>query len=189
MKRPTLALGFVIATIGAPLAIAQSAPGPSQEPFNLSSEISGSRQKAQGSAIQEAQKRAQERALAQQRALTEAQIAANKEVAKAQIASQQAVAEAQIEANQESFEAQLEAEKDMQQAELDASRMRFSSAPDGSMSVALPSGGGLVPGGSSGSGGDTNYVINIQNGDGNVASNTTVETEVTDTTTIIGNEF
>lgn len=50
----------------------------------------------------------------------------------------------------------------------------FETGPDGQMRFQLPSGSGLVP---------VSYVVNIQNGDGNVASNQLVETDVSGSVT------
>ena len=50
----------------------------------------------------------------------------------------------------------------------------------GVLRAVAPVGGGLVPsqGGPGAGGGSVNYVINIQNGNGNIASNDVIETDV-----------
>lgn len=89
----------------------------------------------------------------------------------------------QVRLNREALEQQAqiialqEAQFAAQQAAAQSSSgMEFVATEEGGVAFSIPSGGGLIPGGSAGSGpGSVTYVVNIQNGNGNVASNTVVE--------------
>ena len=80
--------------------------------------------------------------------------------------------------NQARIAAELAEQNRLEQERL--SSMEFSSGSDGGFGFRVPVGGGLVPsqGGPGAGGGSVNYVINIQNGNGNIASNDVIETDV-----------
>lgn len=150
LKITALAAAFSVALLAAPVAApvaahAQSAPGVSGVTLQTDFQVSQGRSLAGAFAAQGEQVRMTREALEQQ-----AQIIALQE---AQFAAQQAQAQSQS-----------------------ASGMEFVATEDGGVAFTIPTGGGLIPGGSASAGpGSVTYVVNIQNGDGNVASNTVIE--------------
>ncbi len=146
LKITALAAAVAAAFCIAPLtAHAQSAPGVSGVTLQTDFQVSQGRSLAGAFAAQGEQVRTTREALEQQ-----AQIIALQE---AQFAAQQAQAQSQS-----------------------SSGMEFVATADGGVAFTIPTGGGLIPGGAATAGpGSITYVVNIQNGDGNVASNTVVE--------------
>jgi len=143
----------IFLALGAGSAMAQSAPTLSGQTFAQSNEVRNARAEASNTAIQGEQIRLQREAL---------------EAQQLQAFALQTLAE------QQQQQLELQAQQQAQQARESEQPFQFETGPDGQMRFVLPSGSGLVP---------VSYVVNIQNGDGNVASNQLVETDVSGSVT------